>query len=181
MEPIIVKSKEGIEILNLLQTRKVDSQEELQNKKELYFPTKTKEFTTSCFIRKNTEFLRNKLKDLGYENLQIIPKNSADLYGSVLQINQFFSSGSYTIADDEPLFLNGTDCAMNEELFLALAALRNGSDDYQWFIYPEEDHWFICYGDDIEKEREYYAKGKPYAWFHKSHKANVEELIEHFK
>ena len=36
MEPIIVKSKEGIEILNLLQTRKVDAQEELQNKKELY-------------------------------------------------------------------------------------------------------------------------------------------------
>ena len=38
MEPIIVKSKEGIEILNLLQTRKVDAQEELQNKKDLYFP-----------------------------------------------------------------------------------------------------------------------------------------------
>ena len=58
------------------------------------------------------------------------------------------------------------DCGTNEELFLALAALRNDTDKYQWFT--DGDLWFKC-GDEVCNE------GR------KIHKATVDELIEHFK
>lgn len=58
------------------------------------------------------------------------------------------------------------DCRANEELFLAIAALRDDTDKYQWFT--DGDLWFKC-GDEVCNE------GR------KIHKATVNELIEHFK
>jgi hypothetical protein len=58
------------------------------------------------------------------------------------------------------------DCGANEELFLAIAALRDDTDKYQWFT--DGDLWFKC-GDEVCNE------GR------KIHKATVNELIEHFK
>lgn len=69
----------------------------------------------------------------------------------------------------------------NEELFLAIAALRDDTDDSQWFVYPPENSWFICVDDDINYARENIRESVQAAWFHCSHKATVEELIEHFK
>lgn len=73
------------------------------------------------------------------------------------------------------------DCGTNEELFLAIAALRDDTDDSQWFVYPPENIWFICDDDDINYARENIKDSVQAAWFHCSHKATVEELIEHFK
>ena len=53
-----------------------------------------------------------------------------------------------------------------EELFLAIPALRDDTDKYQWFT--DGDLWFKC-GDEVCNE------GR------KIHKATVNELIEHFK
>lgn len=73
------------------------------------------------------------------------------------------------------------DCGINEELFLAIAALRDDTDDSQWFVYPPENSWFICVDDDINYARENIRESVQAAWFHCSHKATVEELIKHFK
>lgn len=73
------------------------------------------------------------------------------------------------------------DCGTNELLFLAIAALRDDTDKNQWFVYPNENIWFICNDYDINYVREYIRDSVQYAWFHCSHKATVNELIEHFK
>lgn len=76
------------------------------------------------------------------------------------------------------------DCGTNEELFLALAALRDDTDKNQWFIYDSMDaviesfrvyEWFICNEDRIEDMLFYDSH------YLNAHKATVEELIEHFK
>lgn len=131
-------------------------------------------FTTPCFIRKNTLELRKKLEELGYKE-----------YGNPFQITD--DSKLITTLDGEyvpynvPLDDSFIDCGTNEELFLAIAALRDDTDDSQWFVYPPENSWFICVDDDINYARENIRESVQAAWFHCSHKATVEELIKHFK
>lgn len=131
-------------------------------------------FTTPCFIRKNTPELWKKLEELGYKN-----------YGNPFQITD--DSKLITTIDGEyvpynvPLDDSFIDCGTNEELFLAIAALRDDTDDSQWFVYPPENSWFICVDDDINYARENIRESVQAAWFHCSHKATVEELIKHFK
>lgn len=67
------------------------------------------------------------------------------------------------------------DCGTNEELFLALAALRNDEiPDYQWFVWNDIE-------DEGEKFKQY-IPDKPWQewWWFEVHKASVEEIIEHF-
>lgn len=68
---------------------------------------------------------------------------------------------------------NAIDCETNENLFLAISALRDDTDKNQWFT--DGYHWEIC-PDEVA-----YIN----AWINKyessPHKATVEELIEHFK
>lgn len=61
------------------------------------------------------------------------------------------------------------DCGTNEELFLAIAALRDDTDKYQWFI-PPAGAW--VYNKGYESILEVSLKWR---------KATVNELIEHFK
>jgi hypothetical protein len=131
-------------------------------------------FTTAAFIRRNTPELRKKLEELGYKK-----------YGNPFQITD--DSKLITTIDGEyvpynvPLDDSFIDCGTNENLFLAIAALRDDTDDSQWFVYPPENSWFICVDDDINYARENIRESVQAAWFHCSHKATVEELIEHFK
>ena len=131
-------------------------------------------FTTAAFIRRNTPELWKKLEELGYKK-----------YGNPFQITD--DSKLITTIDGEyvpynvPLDDSFIDCGTNEELFLAIAALRDDTDDSQWFVYPPENSWFICVDDDINYARENIRESVQAAWFHCSHKATVEELIKHFK
>lgn len=106
-------------------------------------------------------------------------------YGNPFQITD--DSKLITTIDGEyvpynvPLDDSFIDCGTNEELFLAIAALRDDTDDSQWFVYPPENSWFICVDDDINYARENIRESVQAAWFHCSHKATVEELIKHFK
>lgn len=135
-------------------------------------------FTTSCFIRKNTLELRKRLEKLGYrlfgeelnEDLCIFTSPECGLYNI-----EFFSNIPH------PEETDSIDCGTNENLFLAISALRDDTDDSQWFVYPPENIWFICVDDDINYARENIRESVQAAWFHCSHKATVEELIEHFK
>ena len=67
------------------------------------------------------------------------------------------------------------DCGKNEELFLAIAALRNDSDIHQWFVH-QDGSFLKCDCDskidmwgDYEYPQEVYPR-----------KATIEELIKHY-
>lgn len=132
-------------------------------------------FTQPCFIRKNTPDLRKKLQEMGQR-----ANTLDDFKGEWLAANY----GMFISVQDgfQHLHPNDIDCGTNEELFLALAALQDDSDENQWFVYPNENNWFKCYDNNIEEVRNEPSirMSCQSAWFYKSHKATVQELIEHF-
>ena len=78
------------------------------------------------------------------------------------------------------------DCGENEELFIALAALRDDTNENQWFI-AQDTMWDENYYGEITV---YYEENEWLMWGYYSlmeeipsdfRKATVEELIEHFK
>lgn len=123
-------------------------------------------FTTPCFIRKNTSELRKKLEELGYISHIYNNNDTNNIYVDKL--------GIYISVDieNQPYFI---DCNENEELFLALAALRDDKPDYQWFVWDDENDK----GDKFKQ----YIPGEPWQdwWWFEVHKASAKELIEHFK
>lgn len=140
-------------------------------------------FTTAAFIRRNTPELWKKLEELGYKN-----------YGNPFQITD--DSKLITTIDGEyvpynvPLNDSFINCGINEELFLAIAALRDDTNENQWFV--ADSPLSVSY-DDIVGNDHYFTepKGSMFFWdenwMHATiisgnyHKANVAELIEHFK
>lgn len=143
-------------------------------------------FTTSCFIRKNTPELRNRLKKLGIrpflcdEELNAIGGNIKVHNGMVAA---FTCSDSLNNCDDL------IDCGTNEDLFLALAALRDDTDKEQFFVTEVRLGSINCPDTIIEKgallkccmDKWKIPKNKFDSMGIPSHKATVEELIEHFK
>lgn len=140
-------------------------------------------FTTAAFIRRNTPELRKKLEELGYIKNSPIWTDNCSIIWAYQYPEKGFDTPNYVIADsfdipfDKHSRLCGKfiDCGTNEELFLAIAALRDDTDKNQWFT--DGNLWFKC-GDEICDETiEYYLN----RYNRKYHKATVEELIEHFK
>lgn len=146
-------------------------------------------FITSCFIRKNTPELRKKLEELGYTNgaweephfeypyLECYPNRKFGLFRG----NGFYMTEDDYKCDGKCWEYNPSkeciDCGTNEELFLALAALRDDSDKNQYFIcdkvsvtlgktYYPNDYLYYQYDDFFDKQN----------W----HKATAEEIISHF-
>ena len=134
-------------------------------------------FTTPCFIRKNTQELRKKLGKLGYKKNSPNWTDDCNIIWTYQYPVKGFDTPNYVIADsfdipfDKHSCLSGKviDCGTNEGLFLAIAALRDDTDKFQWFISPERV-W--VYNKDYDSILEVSLK-----W----HKATVNELIEHFK
>ncbi len=132
-------------------------------------------FTQPCFIRKNTPELRKKLQELGQR-----ANTLDDFKGEWLAANY----GMYISVQDgfQHLHPNDIDCGTNEDLFLAIAALRDDTDRGQWFVKNDENVWLQCVDN----------KFVFYTWINESgsyeekdisilyHKATVQELIEHF-
>lgn len=139
-------------------------------------------FTTPCFIRKNTANIRNRLEEFGYYcNPYVGWRN---LYYN-LCTNIFGVNLVYSLDDDDTDDLEKIDglidCGTNEELFLAIAALRDDTNYMQWFVctsdYKESDgkEWKV--GDfDLNTCPDDFYNILPH-W----RKATVNELIEHFK
>jgi hypothetical protein len=143
-------------------------------------------FTTPCFIRKSTPELRKKLEELGYrlfgaelnEDLCIFTEPEYSLYSV-----EFFSNIPHPDETDS------VDCGTNEELLLAIAALRDDSNYMQWFI--ADSILSVSYDDSIGNDH-YFTEPKGIMffwdenWNHETiisgryHKATVNELIEHF-
>lgn len=139
-------------------------------------------FIQPCFIRKNTAELRRKLESLGYKKGDYpLPVGREDVYDRDIHLYE----NSYHFRDSTLYGItNNIDCGTNEELFIAIASLRDDSDINQWFIYNSMDciieklrtiDWFICNENSIEDCACYDSSYLNY------HKATVEEIIEHFK
>lgn len=144
-------------------------------------------FTTPCFIRKNTPELREKLEKLGYKCSKIFFE---DFYSCIATaINDkcsTYTTITYEMFNTKDPYSTWNcagriDCGTNEELFLAIAALRDDSDINQWFVTEEEMHWlnqdtWMPIGSFIFSYVDNYTDIDG-----KVHKATVEELISHFK
>lgn len=136
-------------------------------------------FTTPCFIKRISFELKEKLKELGYRDV-----GKVRYYGESQYI---YCEGG--IFYESPCMIKARyntfiDCGDNEELFIAIASLRDDTDINQWFIYNSMDciieklrtiDWFICDENSIEDFAFYDSL------YLLCHKATVEELIEHFK
>ena len=141
-------------------------------------------FTTPCFIRNNTEALRKKLEELGYFNDSPEWTNNCSIIWAYQYPMKGFDTPNYVIADsfdipfDKHSALCGKfiDCGTNEELFLAIAALRDDTDKNQWFT--DGDKWILC--PEI-KFSTYWVYNDVDVNLDVIHKATVNELIEHFK
>ena len=118
-------------------------------------------FTQPVFIRRNTPELRKMLEEIGIVGNAF---NSSTCIG-------IHSSGSrfMTFSNNDFPHFNAIDCGTNEQLFLALAALRDDSDYMQWFTeyYGGMVLWSKCVKD---------KQDSPYR-----RKATPTELIEYFK
>lgn len=145
-------------------------------------------FTTPCFIRKNTPELRKKLEELGYlllnSNNTTLDAHNFDGRGNHKTIDEgnaiITSLGGYygVIYEIDNVTKYGRiDCGDNEDLFLAIATLREDNDKNQWFV-TERGDWKLS-----DVEHGFIDKYKVIYHFKtfKYHKASVEELIEHFK
>ena len=124
-------------------------------------------FTTPCFIRKNTPELRKKLEELGY---YLHPECIDDDRGNYLFVNrEYYLNRPLGYLEE---FSRSIDCGTNEELFLAIAALRDDTSNNQYWIF-DEDFYKWKKGDFIIGR---FGRCSCYC-----HVATVEELIEHFK
>lgn len=123
-------------------------------------------FIQPCFIRKNTPRLRKKLEELGYKDSVFDDLKS----GGIIT---FSSRSEYSVLANYHFnrvhaLTSHIDCGTNEELFLALSALRNDTDKNQWFtdgkLWEKSNNDLPSHYMQLE-----------------GHKATVEEIIEHFK
>jgi hypothetical protein len=141
-------------------------------------------FIQSCFIRKNSPELRKKLEELGYTNaprgrgVWFIPIEELMYLVTYPESGHYQGCNGYWYEDD-------FDCGTNEELFLALAALRDDTNENQWFI-AQRTMWDENYNGEITV---YYEENEWIMWNDYSfmedmpsdfRKATVEEIITHF-
>lgn len=139
-------------------------------------------FTQQCFFRKNAEQLIYRLYKLGYEYYRPIDrfKNICTNFGKNIDFDGNESDRYVIDAFDDGYisYFNKImiDCGTNEELFLAIAALRDDSDIHQWFT--NDVFWIKCSQIDLKNELDNNYEEFCIADFHK---ATVSELIEHFK
>ena len=80
-------------------------------------------FTQSCFIREISEDLSKKLELFGYKLSSFVVFSSPEITAT------YCKSGKYALTIQNPALLNAIDCGTNEELFLALAALQDDTDE----------------------------------------------------
>lgn len=139
-------------------------------------------FKTKCFIRKNTPELRGKLEKMGYRVCRCTGEATAVYlmagHGDIHAVHD----ESVDIFEDE--VKSGTckliDCMDNEFLFLALAAMRDDTDNDQLFTNGID--WAI----KREAARNLGLPGFEYLSFPRDvntplHKATREEIMEQFK
>ena len=135
-------------------------------------------FIQPCFIRKSTKDLTEKVYRIG-------GRSGRGYCHSDINKLLVCESDKYRYLDDEwgnavSLTKKGyINCGTNEELFLAIAALRDDSDVHQYFV-NEKGMFVFCNQSELK-----HVIDNSEDWWDYSvsefHKATVAELIEHFK
>lgn len=141
-------------------------------------------FKQQCLIRKITPKLIEELKGFGYECFKSSEngnrKNGILCNGKIAVALPDNCDGFDidTYLSENPKIV---DCGWNDEMFLALAALRNDTDKHQWFICKEE---FLNYSLETVKvgtwQKCIFDK-LSYSQTLRFRKAKKDEIITHFK
>ena len=138
-------------------------------------------FIQPCFIRKNSPELRKKLEELVYNRYPLWMADWSDDDHRYIYLVTDVLYYTYPKEPTKPKSGEHINCGTNEELFLALAALRDDTDINQWFVmdcdvylHIDKGDWFIA--TDINKGKHIGTQIDPMY----CHKATVEEIIEHF-
>lgn len=122
-------------------------------------------FIQECFVRnpENRFRLIVELVRLGYRDMYMNWRNNIGGANLVCEGQTWH----FTDSDNKPWCI---DCGTNEEMFLALAALRDDTDRNQWFV------------DDVTGVWERSESELPSKYMQlNGHKATAEEIVEHFK
>lgn len=155
-------------------------------------------FTQLCFIRKNSKELQDKVYRLG-------GRSGTCIWDSEFNTLLVADKDHFRCYDDECgnadlLISKGyIDCGTNEKLFLAICAIKNYTDKYQFFVNKDGD-FFKCFENEFSHFKfddkdigkivnametdSFPCSGEPLVPYEDTkdwHKATVEELIEHFK
>lgn len=131
-------------------------------------------FTQPCSINVNKYDLRIKLYILGYKM-----KGKLKAFPFIYCKNGYFRTPSF---NEKPSKNSYIDCGTNEDLFLAIASLRDDTDRGQWFVKNDENVWLQCVDNKfvfytcINESGSYELKDISTLY----HKATVQEIIEHF-
>lgn len=139
-------------------------------------------FITNCFIRKNTPELRGKLKKMGYYVCHCTGGATAVSLMALLGEVHAVCAEELDIFEDE---VKSGKCKLiycgdNEQLFIALAAMRDDTDKDQLFTNGID--WAI----NREAARNLGLPGFEYLSFPRDidtplHKATKEEIMNYFK
>lgn len=133
----------------------------------------TEQFTTPCFIRKNTPELRAKLEDIGYIKMLVWTRETdtclktspmLEVVGTNDYAPQYYTFSSLQSKPDSLI-----DCGTNEALFLDLAAMRSDTDKGQYFIDERDGSMNLSEDEDIGLSALVYRK------------ATAQEIIEWHK
>ena len=96
-------------------------------------------FKHKCFIRKNNEFLRETLKKLGY--IELKPNNNE----TIIVTNDGHDTSYFTTIEENSIKNLGNmyiDCGVSETLFLAIAAITDEHDKFQFFTTLADRYWY---------------------------------------
>ena len=136
-------------------------------------------FVKSCFVRSNSIELIRKLEHIGY-TFSGIGNYSSPIIATTKITSEYSLISDYSIDTTNPHHtwncVGRIDCDENEDLFLAIAALRDDTDENQWFMSDEGTFKF-------NKDNIFNIGMSNYTNYNFTHwhKATVNELIEHFK
>ena len=96
-------------------------------------------FKHKCFIRKNNEFLRETLKKLGY--IELNPNDNE----TIIVTNDGHDTSYFTTIEETSIKNLGNmyiDCGKSETLFLAIAAITDEHDKFQFFTTLADRRWY---------------------------------------
>ena len=139
-------------------------------------------FITNCFIRKNTPDLRDKLGKMGYQVCSCTGGATAVFLMALLgEVHAVCDEDVDMFLDDvKSVKYELIDCGDNEQLFIALAAMRDDTDKDQLFTNG------IDWGIKREASRGFGLPGFEYLNFPRDvdtplHKATEEEILNCFQ
>lgn len=149
-------------------------------------------FIHQSLIRKNTPELRKKLRTIGYgtSNNEEIDSQSPNLF-ACKQGEKFIDTWPHYIGLKNNIlkyldYNHVVNCNDNEQLFLAVAAVRDDTDKYQWFVQGED--FYLCRLPNFTEyihslfitDKRLDARNDINKFINSYHKATINELFKHF-